>query len=72
MRQRENVLRMIDWLTIGLYLLLVVFGWFTIYAASYDFDNSSWIDFSARHGKQLIWIAFALAVFSYCSTGDRH
>lgn len=62
MRQRENVLRMIDWLTIGLYLLLVVFGWFTIYAASYDFDNSSWIDFSARHGKQLIWIAFALVL----------
>ena len=62
MRQRDNILQKIDWLTIGLYFLLVIFGWFTIYAASYDFENSSWIDFSARHGKQLIWIGFALVL----------
>ena len=62
MRQRDNILQKIDWLTIGLYFLLVIFGWFTIYAASYDFENSSWIDFSARHGKQLIWMGFALVL----------
>ncbi len=62
MRRRENPLQMIDWLTIGLYAALVIFGWFTIYAASYDFENTQWIDFSARHGKQLIWIGFAVVV----------
>jgi rod shape determining protein RodA len=41
MRHRENKWKMIDWLTIGLYAIMVLFGWFTIYAASYDFDNSA-------------------------------
>lgn len=53
---------MIDWLTIGLYAIMVLFGWFTIYAASYDFDNSAWIDMSARHGKQLIWIGLSVVL----------
>lgn len=53
---------MIDWLTIGLYALLVLFGWFTIYAASYDFENSAWIDMGARHGKQLMWIGFSVVL----------
>lgn len=62
MRHRENKWKMIDWLTIGLYALLVLFGWFTIYAASYDFENSAWIDMGARHGKQLMWIGFSVVL----------
>lgn len=62
MRRSENLLKKIDWLTIGIYLLLVVFGWFTVYAASYDFDNTQLFDFSMNHGKQLIWIACAMVV----------
>ena len=62
MRQRDNILQKIDWLTVGLYLGLVVFGWFTIFAASYDFDNTQLFDFSMNHGKQLIWMACALVV----------
>lgn len=62
MRRQENLLHKIDWLTVGLYLGLVVFGWFTIFAASYDFDNTQLFDFSMNHGKQLIWMACALVV----------
>ena len=52
----------IDWLTIGLYFLLVFLGWINIYAAVYSFDNDNVFDFSQRYGKQLIWIALSLLV----------
>ena len=51
-----NILGAIDWLTIGLFLLLVFFGWLNIYGASYTFDQTSIFDFSNRAGKQFVWI----------------
>ena len=51
-----------DWLAVGLYLGLVVFGWVNIYAACYNEMHSSVFDFAAQHGKQLLWIGIALMV----------
>ena len=45
-----------DWVTIGLFLVLVIFGWLNIYGASYTFDQTSIFDFSNRAGKQFAWI----------------
>lgn len=39
-------------MTVILYLILVLCGWISIYAASYDFDNASIFDFAERSGKQ--------------------
>ena len=49
-----------DWLTIGLYFAIMLFGWINIYAAGYSEAHSNVFDFSVQHGKQLIWIAVAL------------
>ncbi len=49
-----------DWLTIGLFLLLAVFGWLNIYGASYTFDQTSIFDFSNRAGKQFTWLMGSL------------
>jgi rod shape determining protein RodA len=49
-----------DWLTIGLYFAIMLFGWINIYAAGYSEDHTSLFDFSVQHGKQIIWIAIAL------------
>ena len=49
-----------DWLTIGLYLFIMLFGWMNIYAAGYDEEHAAIFDFSVQHGKQLIWMAIAL------------
>ncbi|MDR0412894.1 MAG: rod shape-determining protein RodA [Dysgonamonadaceae bacterium] len=46
----------IDWWTIMIYVLLVVAGWFSIYAATYDYDHTSMADLSGRAGMQMIWI----------------
>ena len=53
-----------DWIAIGLYLFLVLFGWINIYAACYDEDHAAIFDFTRQHGKQLLWmgIAFILAI----------
>lgn len=45
-----------------LYTLLVLAGWVSIYAASYDFDNASIFDFSERSGKQLLWIGLSFCI----------
>lgn len=54
--------RSIDWMTIVLYLMLVVIGAVSIYAASYDFDNASLFDFSEFSGKQFVWIGLSLVI----------
>ncbi len=49
-----------DWTAICLYLALVVFGWFNIYAAVFDESHRAVFDFGVQHGKQLIWIGISL------------
>ena len=57
-----NILTNLDWLTIGLFLALVVFGWLNIYGASYTPDQTSIFDFSNRAGKQFVWIIGSLVL----------
>ena len=57
-----NVFKSVDWITILLYLLLVIGGAISIYAASYDFDKASMFDFSEFSGKQFMWIALSLMI----------
>lgn len=56
-----NFIKAFDWITLFLYITLVVLGWFTINAASYNFDDASIWDFDRPSGKQAVW--FGLAIF---------
>ena len=58
----NNLLANIDWVSILLYLLLVLIGWLNIYAAVYDENHSSILDISQKYGKQLIWIGAAIVL----------
>lgn len=62
MSRNTNIVHRIDWLTVALYLVLVVFGWLNIYGASYDFDQTNIFDFSQRTGKQFVWILTAIGL----------
>ncbi len=62
MRKRDNIIANTDWITVGLYLLLVIAGWFTIYSASFDNPDVSMFDLSERFGKQALWIGLALGL----------
>ena len=57
-----NIWQHVDWVTIGLFIGLTIFGWLNIYGASYTFDQTSIFDFSNRAGKQFTWMMGA-AVF---------
>ena len=50
----------IDWLTIALYAVILLFGWLNIYAACYDESHSAVLDLTTKHGKQLLWIGVSL------------
>ena len=57
-----NILQHVDWQTIVIFLVLVLFGWLNIYGASYTFDQTSIFDFSNRAGKQFAWILGSLVL----------
>lgn len=56
------MLRGVDWFTVALYAILVLLGAFSIYAASYDFDNASIFSFDEFSGKQLVWIGLSFVI----------
>lgn len=58
----NSLFRRIDWVTIAIFLALVVLGWFSICGASYEFGQPSFFDWSLRSGKQLVWIGCALVL----------
>ncbi|QZT36586.1 rod shape-determining protein RodA [Halosquirtibacter xylanolyticus] len=63
MRQ-TNILSKLDWVTILLYIMLMLIGWVNIYAAVYNIDHDSMFDFSQRYGKQLMWIGASLILMA--------
>jgi rod shape determining protein RodA len=64
-RTEDDFTTSIDWITIGLYLLLVLLGWLNIYAATYDPEvNYSIFDLSQNSGKQLLWIGTSLVLLT--------
>jgi rod shape determining protein RodA len=46
----------IDWITVGLYLLLVLFGWMNVLASSYNEQFTSIFNIHQNYGDQLLWI----------------
>lgn len=52
----DSLWKSLDWFTIGIYLLLIVGGWFSVCGASYDYGEPDFLDFSTRAGKQFVWI----------------
>ena len=46
----------LDWVTIVIYLLLIIGGWFSLCGASYDYGDRYFLDFSTRAGRQFVWI----------------
>ena len=56
MKSNNNILLSLDWITILIYLTLVMMGWVNIYAAVYSEEHQSIFDLGQQYGKQMIWI----------------
>ncbi len=51
-----SIFKSVDWITIAIYVVLVVFGWFSICGASFTYDDMDFFSFDTRSGKQMVWI----------------
>ncbi|MEL7270477.1 MAG: rod shape-determining protein RodA [Bacteroidota bacterium] len=58
----RGLVKRIDWLTVTLFLLLIVAGWVNIYSTSMTDPDTSLLDFSTLYGKQLVFIILALGL----------
>jgi rod shape determining protein RodA len=61
-KRNINLWNGIDKITIMLFLVLVIMGWFNIYAAVYNEEHTKILDFSQRYGKQFIWIIASIII----------
>ncbi len=62
MRGNRSLIDNIDWILVGLYLILVFAGWLNIYAAVYNEEFQSIFDTTQRYGKQLLWIGTSVVL----------
>lgn len=61
----------VDWFTVGIYVVMVIAGWFSIYGAVYNFEETPFWDFSVRYGKQLVWMGCSAVVAAVLLTLDN-
>ena len=52
----------VDWWIVGCYLLLVLIGWINIYASIHSTEPATIFDWTARSGKQFVWILTAFVL----------
>jgi len=60
--KRNNVLENVDWITISIYLAMMLIGWINIYAAVYNEEHKSIFDMTQQYGKQLMWIGASVFI----------
>jgi rod shape determining protein RodA len=58
----KGILKSLDWITILLYLILLVWGWFSVCGSSFDFNNPDIFGWESRSGKQLVWISCSIGL----------
>ncbi len=69
--RRASLIGSLDWLTVVIYLLLVLVGWVNIYSAGYSEESSSMFDLSQQYGKQILWIGMATVLAIFTMTIDQ-
>lgn len=52
----RSILKRIDWISVLIYLSLVIIGWSNIYSSTFTESQASLFDFGTLHGKQLFFI----------------
>ena len=61
-RQSNNVWSSLDWWPIAIYLMLLIFGWFSVCGASYTYGDTDIFSLATRSGMQIIWIGTSIVL----------
>ena len=59
---KRGLKQAVDWKLVFCYLILILIGWLNIYASIHSSGPSSIFDWSARSGKQFIWMLSSLGL----------
>lgn len=62
MDRRNNTYANIDWISILIWLVILIFGWMNIYSANIMEAEEGIFDFSQRFGKQILWIGASIVL----------
>jgi rod shape determining protein RodA len=60
--ESTSIFSNIDWITVMIWLGMLVLGWCNVYSAVYDEDHPVILDMGQKYGKQLIWIGGAIII----------
>ena len=60
MSPSRTTYRRLDWILIGCYIVLAIFGWINIYAATFSDEAESIFSITSRSGNQLMWIGVSV------------
>lgn len=68
--KNQSVKNNIDWITITLFIALVIMGWLNIYSASLPTEETSIFDISQIYGKQILFICLTVPLIFVVLTVD--
>ena len=60
--KQSSIWSSLDWVTIGLYLALLVFGWISVCGASYTYGDNDIFSLGTRSGMQIVWIGTSICL----------
>jgi rod shape determining protein RodA len=60
--KNQSVTSNLDWISVGIYIILVILGWLNIYSSSLSstVEDASLFDFTQIYGKQMLFIFFTI------------
>lgn len=59
---RKTVISQLDWGLVSLYLILVLLGWISIYATTFQMEADSLLNLTTNYGKQLFFIILSVVL----------
>jgi rod shape determining protein RodA len=70
--KNQSVTNNLDWISVFIYITLVVMGWLNIYSSSLSLsaDNSNILDLSQFYGKQLLSIGLTVPLIFIVLAAD--
>ncbi|MBA9073765.1 rod shape determining protein RodA [Flavobacterium gossypii] len=68
--KNQSVTNNIDWITILLFIILVIMGWLNIYSASLPLEETSIFDIDQIYGKQILFICLTIPLVLVVLTVD--
>lgn len=60
--RQTSVWKSLDWVTIAIYITLLVCGWISVCGASFTFGETDLLSLSTRSGMQIVWIGTSICL----------